>query len=86
MAQVLKRPFIVEPDPAMEDVETKVARSLSSESESVKDYSESEGTFDKFEYDKEVLEKAKRFYIENITDYELFQNPWKLLKSCGLPS
>lgn len=31
MAQVLKRPFIVEPDPAMEDVETNIARSLASE-------------------------------------------------------
>ncbi|CAG8833774.1 46210_t:CDS:1, partial [Gigaspora margarita] len=45
--------------------------------EVVKDPFNSEKTFNEFEYKDEALEEAEEFYTKEISDDELFQNPWK---------
>ncbi|CAG8814681.1 3330_t:CDS:2, partial [Gigaspora margarita] len=45
--------------------------------EVVKEPSESEKTFDEFEYKDEALEEAEGFYTEEISDDDIFRNPWE---------
>ncbi|CAG8830691.1 28494_t:CDS:1 [Gigaspora margarita] len=52
--------------------------------EVVEEPSESEGTFDEFEYEDKALEEAEGFFTEEISDDEIFQNPWKNYQSLAV--
>ncbi|CAG8702682.1 10975_t:CDS:2, partial [Cetraspora pellucida] len=92
LALALKRPFLTEKilTPPLEMMKANIIQlkerqlakiPISHDGEPLllnfNDRDESEGMFNKFEYEDEDLKEAERYFIEEILSDELYKNPWR---------